>query len=211
VNHSRAFVSEVDRASARDPVSLLFLEVPMTVSATFRGPFAASKSKRLVGLAALVAGASILGACSTAPLSYVYDRDVYYKATLHRYPVFLVSIDGHGIVNHPDPITPGDHVVVLNAQPTAGFSIPLQKTYPLAIAPCTRYYLAAQRPSPVSQDWDLVVEQTWPVSGCDPQKEIAKAREAVARGEQPPVTSFLETPAKPMRTDNLVQAAPLTR
>jgi len=177
---------------------------------TPRSSSVASKSTRLAGLAALAVGASMLAGCATAPLSYVYDRDVYYKAVLHRYPVFLVSVDGHGIVNHPDPITPGDHVVVLGAQPTAGFTVPVEKTYPLAIAPCTRYYLAAQRPSPVSQDWSLVVEQTWPVSGCDPQREIAKAREAAARGEQPPVTSVLEAPTRPVRSDNLVQAAPLT-
>ena len=168
-------------------------------------PFLPARALRVVPVAGAALAALLVAGCATAPYSYLYDRQVYYRAVLHRYPVTIVSVDGAGAAFHPEPITPGEHFVTLDAQPTAGFALPVEKTYTLTIAPCTRYYIAAQRESPVQQDWNLVVEQTWAVSGCDPQKEIAKAREAVAKGEQPPVSSFLE-PAAPMRMDAVVRS-----
>ena len=65
-----------------------------------------------------------------------------------------------------------------DAVPVAGFSLPVQKRVSMTVAPCTRYYVAAQRRSPLLQDWEFVVEETWPVAGCDPAKEIEKARTA---------------------------------
>lgn len=159
-----------------------------------------SAAGRAVGLAAAGVAVAVLAGCATAPVSYLYDRQVYYKATLNRYPVSIVTIDGSSPSIRPQPVTMGEHVVVLAAQPVAGFFEPLRKTYPLTIAPCTRYYLAAQRQSPLLQDWDLVVEQTWPSGGCDPAKELAKARAAAAAGQQPPLTSTVEAltaPASP--------------
>ena len=119
---------------------------------------------------------AVLAGCTTAPLSYINDRQVYYRAVLHRYPVFVDAVDGVSTAFRPIPIGPGVHQVKIEALPVAGFSQTVQKTYPMKIEPCTRYYIAAQRTSPLTQDWDLVVEETWPVAGCDPEKEWAKAR-----------------------------------
>lgn len=132
-------------------------------------------------LAAGLAAATLAG-CGTAPLSYLNDRQVYYKAVINRYPVRVVAIDGSYQTFKPVPISPGEHVLTIDAVPVAGFSVPVQKVYPMTIEPCMRYYIAAQRRSPVIQDWDLVVEQTWPVAGCDPAKEIEKAKTAAATG-----------------------------
>ncbi len=139
-----------------------------------------------------VAATGGLAACGTAPLSYVYDRQVYYQAVLHRYPVFVTQVDGISPGIRPIPITMGDHVVAIDAEPVAGFSQPVRKVYPLTIAPCTRYYLAAQRTSPLKQDWDLVVERTFASGGCDPAVELEKARADAAAGKQPPITSSIE-------------------
>ena len=128
------------------------------------------------GGAALVV--ATLAACTAAPLSYLNDRQVYYKAVLNRYPVRVVSIDGSYTTFNPVPIAPGEHLLTIDAAPVAGFSQPTQKQYPLTVAPCTRYYIAAQRTSPLTQDWNLVVEETWPVAGCDPAKELEKAKVA---------------------------------
>lgn len=147
----------------------------------------------LLRVAAAVAITTTLAACGTAPLSFLNDRQVYYKAELHRYPVFVVAVDGKSSAIRPVPITVGEHVLTLDAQPVAGFSLPVQKVYPMTIAACTRYYIAAQRTSPLTQDWNLVVEQTWPVAGCDPAQELEKARIAAARGEQPPLRSSIES------------------
>ena len=133
-------------------------------------------ARRLVRLGGAALIVATLAACTSAPLSYLNDRQVYYKTVLNRYPVRVVSIDGSYQTFNPVPIAPGEHLLTLDAAPVAGFSQPTQKQYPLTIAPCTRYYIAAQRTSPLTQDWNLVVEETWPVAGCDPAKEIEKAK-----------------------------------
>ena len=157
----------------------------------------AAHSQRVPALLCGLVVAGVLGGCATAPNSYLYDRQVYYKAQLHRYPVSIVSIDNSGPAFHPAPITMGEHRLVLEAQPVAGFSVPVQKVYTLAIAPCTRYYIAAQRQSPLMQDWDLVIERTFASGDCDLAKELQKARDAAAKGEQPPLTSSIEAMKMP--------------
>ena len=130
--------------------------------------------------AALIA-ATLLG-CTTAPLSYLNDRQVYYRSVLYRYPVRVSAIDGESQVFRPVPIAPGDHVLTVDAVPVAGFSETVRRIVPMTIAPCTRYYVAAQRTSPLTQDWKFVVEETWPVAGCDPAKELEKAKTAAISG-----------------------------
>ena len=134
--------------------------------------------RRSLRLGATVLVGATLAACTAAPLSYLYDRQVYYKAVLNRYPLRVVAVDGSYQTFNPVPIAPGEHLLTLDAIPVAGFSQPTQKQYPMTVAPCTRYYIAAQRTSPLVQDWDLVVEETWPVAGCDPAKELEKAKVA---------------------------------
>ena len=136
--------------------------------------------------------AATLAGCGTAPLSYLNDRQVYYKAVINRYPVRVVAIDGYYQTFKPVPIAPGEHVLTIDAVPVAGFSVPVQKVYPMTIEPCMRYYLAAQRRSPVIQDWELVVEETWPVAGCDPAKELQKAGIAARTGGPSPTSSLVD-------------------
>lgn len=153
-----------------------------------------SPATRRVGrYAAGALATALLAACATAPLSYLYDRQVYYRTELHRYPLVVEAVDHASTTIRPLPITPGEHLVTFSAAPVGGFSQPVTKTYPMTIAPCTRYYVAAQREAKLEQDWQLVVEQTFPVGGCDPAKEVAKAREEVAAGRQPAMSSTLET------------------
>ena len=149
------------------------------------------------GRAALASSALLLAACASAPLSFFNDGYVYYRAQLNRFPLIVIAVDGSSSLQRPLPVSPGLHEVKLAAVPVAGFRIPLEKTYPITVAPCTRYYLAAQRASPLLQDWDLVVEYTEPVSGCDPAREIEKARTMAISGA-------------PTAASSSIAAAPLT-
>ena len=162
---------------------------------------AAAGSFPIRRIAKLSAGALIvatLAACSTAPLSFINDRQVYYKAVLNRYPVRVVAIDGSYQTFRPVPIAPGPHLLTIDAVPVAGFSLPIQKQYPFEVAPCTRYYIAAQRATALSQDWNLVVEETWPVAGCDPAKELEKAKVASGAGQPVFASSAIEARPVPM-------------
>lgn len=144
------------------------------------------------GALALSASALILAGCASAPLSFFYDGSVYHRSVLNRFPVRVVAVDGTYSFQRPLPVSPGLHEVKLAAVPVAGFRVPLEKTYPITVAPCTQYYLAAQRASPLLQDWELVVEETYPVSGCDVAKELEKAKTMAISG-QPAAQSSLAT------------------
>jgi hypothetical protein len=122
--------------------------------------------------------------CASAPLSYV-DGYLYHSAVLNRYPVRIISIDGDFSLQNPRQVSPGPHTFIIEAQPVAGFRVPVQKAFALNIKPCTRYYLAADRDSPLTQDWTLAIDYEEPVAGCDPVKELAKVAGETAKPAQP--------------------------
>jgi hypothetical protein len=138
-------------------------------------------------LAALCAG---LGACSTAPQSYIANEPVLERTHIDRYRVVAVAIDGlYRTDERRLPVTPGPHMVTFSAPPVFNFPI-VQKTYPIAIAPCTEYYFAADRANRLAQDWTLVLEDTRPVAGCNAARELDRAK------PQASASSYLE--AAPM-------------
>lgn len=145
-----------------------------------------------VALAAALAVATLAG-CASTPSSYLYDNQVYYRAVRDRYPLSILAIDGSSPAFKPAPIAPGEHTLRLDATAVGGFSERVAKTYPITIEPCTRYYLAAQRQSQLSQDWELVIERTFPVGGCDADTERAKARTTAISGLPSPATSVVQS------------------
>jgi hypothetical protein len=119
----------------------------------------------------------VAGCASTAPLSYL-EGVPSTKTDPTLYPVRVVAIDGHmefDRPNEPAMVSPGLRQLVLEAAPSEGVHRHIQKSYSLAIQPCTHYFLAARRSSPMQADWDLVVDRKETVSGCDPQEELKKA------------------------------------
>lgn len=132
-------------------------------------------------------GACIAGCASagSAPLSFLNDNQVYLRANLNRFPVRVVAVDRSYNTFSPAPISPGIHRVVFSAAPVAGFHVPTEKTYTLQIAPCTRYYVAADRKNRLTQDWSLVIENQEEVGDCNPSKEIEKSAGSQKLGQQP--------------------------
>jgi hypothetical protein len=117
---------------------------------------------------------ALLGGCGTAPLSYL-NGDLLDRSTLNRYPVRIVSVDGQIEFHNPVQVAPGQRWVVVEAAPSAGVKLMSQQSFVLKVEPCTRYYLAADRRSPLTDEWQLVVERTEPVGSCNPQEELRKA------------------------------------
>ena len=119
---------------------------------------------------------AMLGACSTAPQSYIANEPVVERTHIDRYRTVVVAIDGfYRSDQRRMPVTPGAHLVTFSAPPVLNFPA-VQKTYPVSILPCTEYYFAADRANRLSQDWTLVLEDTRPVAGCNAAAEIDKAR-----------------------------------
>ncbi|HUP09627.1 MAG TPA: hypothetical protein VMU47_20885 [Caldimonas sp.] len=126
---------------------------------------------RLAALAATFAAV----ACATAPLSFVDGRP-FGHATLNRYPVRIVAVDGQSYFREPVAVGPGPHTIVAEAAPGSGPNLRLQKAFVLNIEPCTHYHLAADRESPLLAEWTPVVESKDKVGECNPEQELRKAQ-----------------------------------
>jgi hypothetical protein len=134
-----------------------------------------------------IAAITMLSACAaSAPLSFLEGRP-YHRTNPLRYPVRVISVDGDFSVQRSRPVYAGMHTLIVETAPVAGFRTAGQQAIPFKVQPCTRYYLAAERATSLSQDWQLVVDETGPVAGCNPEEEIAKsASERIPPGDVGP-------------------------
>ncbi|MBV1776958.1 hypothetical protein KSF73_14665 [Burkholderiaceae bacterium DAT-1] len=117
-------------------------------------------------LAVLVATG--LSGCSTITNTSLLDgKNEFGRVDFKLHPVRVVAIDGDYTVDR-DPVRaePGVRTLRLQTAPVAGFHTPPSKDVQLSIEPCTRYYLAARRENPLTQDFQLVVHDKEPVAGC---------------------------------------------
>jgi hypothetical protein len=118
-----------------------------------------------------------LSACSIlakAPLSYLEAKPYSAIHSSLQYPVRVVSIDGSLQFSMPVQIAPGERDLVLEAMSSNSALRTKQKNVRLKIAPCTRYFLLAQRESSMQADWQLNIASTEVVSACDPAEEWQK-------------------------------------
>ena len=133
--------------------------------------------------------ACVLASCSTpAPLSFLESGPLT-RAALDLYPVRVVAVDGSMHFRSPVAVAPGPHWLLLEGAPPRGMRIGIQQSFVFRVEPCTRYYLAARRASPLLAEWSLVVDSTEPVTPCDPQKELEKASLSDGAGKAPPAAS----------------------
>lgn len=118
-----------------------------------------------------------LSACSIlakAPLSYLEAKPYSAIHSSLQSPVQVVSIDGSMQFSMPVQIAPGERDLVLEAMSSQSALRTKQKNVRLTIAPCTRYFLLAQRDSTMQADWQLTIASTEIVSACDPTEELQK-------------------------------------
>ena len=117
--------------------------------------------------------------CASAPLSFL-DGHKLDRATLNRYGVRIVAVDGQMMFHNPVQVAPGPHSIVIEALPAQGPNLQIQQAFVFNVEPCTHYYLVADRESPLLSQWMLAVERTEKVGGCNPEEELRKAKAASA-------------------------------
>jgi hypothetical protein len=123
-------------------------------------------SSRVLLSSAAVAAILASAACaSMAPVAQVSGR-LQTRTAIDLAPVQIVSIDGQSRLVDPYSVEPGLRVIVLQAPPARGQRVGPEMTMQLTIQPCTRYYLAARRGSPLLSAWDPIVERTEPLAPC---------------------------------------------
>ena len=128
----------------------------------------------------------------------VLDGRLYTRTHLHRYPVTIVSVDGEYSTITPRRIDAGVHELVIDAAPTIASYLPDRKMFTFKAEKCVRYWLAAQRTSDYSRDFELVIDHAEAVPGCRPTSG-APAQPVIV----PSDTSLIEPPrAIPMPKRN---------
>ncbi len=124
----------------------------------------------------LLTAAASLTACTSAPLSFVEGVPLT-RTDPTLYPVRVVSLDGiiqFSSADQPLNVYPGSRSLVLAAAPGKSARGSTQKSYVLNVEPCSRYYLAAKRKSPMDSDWSLVLDHKEAVPGCTVESELKK-------------------------------------
>ena len=115
----------------------------------------------------VVALALLVGGCQTWGPTWSEVSGVRYtRIALDRRPAILVAVGNEWVGSMtPYKVAPGMYDIVVQS-PVHDHFLGSQKTLPLAIAPCRRYYINAQFKSPVGPAWTPVVDYVETIPGC---------------------------------------------
>lgn len=113
----------------------------------------------------------VLGACASASDNFHYSQvvgDRYFKTNIDTYPVDIAAVDGRNYLGRmPVLVDPGVRQIVVQGPPTV-VDLRLTRDIALDVKPCTRYYLVAQKASPLENDFEVRVDFEQPIAGCTP-------------------------------------------
>ena len=122
---------------------------------------------KTVALLVLFASAALLGGCAHQ-WETVLDGRLYTRTHLHRYPVSIVAVDGEYSTFVPRRVNAGVHELLIDAAPTIASYLPDRKAFMFKTEKCVRYWLAAQRTSNYTREYELVIDHAEAVPGCQP-------------------------------------------
>ena len=121
--------------------------------------------KRLVCCLAIALLPVSASAARWGPTWSEVSGERYSKATMHRYPAVIKSVDGRHYTDRVLKIEPGSRTIVVQSPMRKGFRGSDQELK-LDIEPCKRYYVNAQFKSGTGPDWEPVVAKVEPIAGC---------------------------------------------
>jgi hypothetical protein len=113
------------------------------------------------------------------------DGNLYTRAHINRYPVAIVAVDGEYSTINPRRVDAGEHRLTVDAPPVAGFREPVRREFTFKVEKCVRYWLAAQRASSLTQDFELVIDHAEPIAGCTPYG-VPQTASVIAPADVPP-------------------------
>ena len=141
---------------------------------------------RLSRLALALMAAGAAAACASTDYHFSQlSGSRYYQVPIDTYPVSIVRVDGQDVmagslkrvvVNRSDGyphgpyslVDAGPRQVTVQGPPGGTGGVGETRTFPLDVAPCTRYYLVAVKSNSLANDFTVRVDHQEPVSGCTP-------------------------------------------
>lgn len=116
-----------------------------------------------------VLAACLLTGCATWPDGVAQlSGQRHFRATIDTYPVVVVKVDGESTPLHQAivQVEPGPRRIVVESTVPGGLGPPRQQEIQLLVAPCTRYYLVAEKSAPFLEKFTPRVDHQEPVPGC---------------------------------------------
>ena len=122
-----------------------------------------------IPLAAALAVTALAAGCATSYSRLEGER--YFRTNLDTYPVIVTQVDGKSTATKaPVLVEAGRHEVTVQALPTPTQRFGESRTITLDVAPCTRYWLVAVKPGPLSTDFTVRVDYQEAIVGCTPPR-----------------------------------------
>lgn len=84
----------------------------------------------------------------------------------HRSATGILTVDGKTAESKVVAIQSGRRTITFHTLPIPGHRGGERKTLELAVKPCTRYYINAQRKNAEAMDWEPVIGKEEPMAGC---------------------------------------------
>jgi hypothetical protein len=116
----------------------------------------------------------------------VLDGNLYTRASMNRYPVQIVAVDGEYSTISPRRVDAGIRRLTVDAPPIANFRDPVRKEFTFKVEKCVRYWLAAQRATSLTPDFELVIDHAEPVPGCTPYGVPQERSVVIPANVEPP-------------------------
>ena len=137
---------------------------------------------RLLRPAVVLAASTLVAACASTDYHFSQLSGVrYHRVPIDTYPVSIVRVDGKDVLlgtlvriaDRSNPyqrpvslVDPGLRQVTVQGPPGGTGGVGETRTFPLEVAPCTRYYLVAVKNNALASDFTVRVDHQEPVSGC---------------------------------------------
>ena len=111
--------------------------------------------------------AAVLVACAGLPQPFSQlDGHRYYRTPIDTYSVQIVRVDDRDTLDSPVFVEPGLRKVTVQGPPDGAHRFGEQRVIDLNVAPCTRYYLVAQKPNRLVSDFTVKVDYQESIGGC---------------------------------------------
>jgi len=119
-------------------------------------------------LAAPLSLGATLTACAGLPPGYgqIYGQR-YFKAPIDTYAVQIIRVDDHDTLDNPTFVDPGLRKITVQGPPDGAHRLGEQRSIDLQVAPCTRYYLVAQKANRLMTDFAVKVDYQESIGGCN--------------------------------------------
>ena len=108
-----------------------------------------------------------LVACAGIPQPFSQlDGHRYYRVPIDTYAVQIVRVDGRDTLDSPVFVEPGLRKVTVQGPSNGVQRFGEQRVIDLNVAPCTRYYLVAQKSNRLQSDFTVKVDYQESIGGC---------------------------------------------